>query len=95
MVIESKQTHFIFTFRQNLANVKKEEERLKRSLSTLQGRYDQTRAEIGNNLGLKRQLSEGLERMEIIQAKVVFRRNTLLKLIAAQRKHNKIMRKVG
>ena len=59
----------------------RENEHLKGSLSSLQTRYDQRRAEIGNNSGLQRQQKEAMEQIEKSLARLAFRKDTILKLI--------------
>ena len=72
----------IFIFRKKLALTKRENHHLKGSLSSLQTRFDQTRAEIGNNSGLERQQREAMEQIEKNLARLNFRKETILKLIS-------------
>ena len=65
---------------------------MKLNLSSLKTQYDQTRAEIGNNFGLRRQLREGMEKVEKNLDRLAFRKRTLFKLISENKskaKNNK------
>ena len=75
--------------RQRFSNLKEESRKLSWNLSSLKTQYDQTRAEIGNNFGLRRQLREGKERIERNLDIVAFRKRTLFKLISENKKKAK------
>ena len=71
----------ILISRKKLGFTKRENQHLKGSLSSLQTRFDQIRAEIGNNSGLQRQQKEAMEQIEKSLARLAFRKDTILKLV--------------
>ena len=64
-----------------MAFTTRENQHLKGSLASLQTKYDQTRAEIGNNSGLERQQREAMEQIEKNLSRLLFRKDSILKLV--------------
>ena len=75
--------------RKRLAFTKRENQHLQGSLFSLQTRFDQTRAEIGNNFGLERQQREAMEQIEKNLARLAFRKDTILKLLSQNKPNAK------
>ena len=89
-----KETYLIkwfqfFISRKKLVATKKENQHLQGSLASLQTRFDQTRAEMGNNSGLERQQREAMEQIEKSLARLTFRKETLQKLVLQNKPHVK------
>ena len=72
-----------------MAFTKRENQHLKGSLSSLQTRFDQTRAEIGNHSGLERQQREAMEQIEKNLSRLAFRKETILRLVLQNKNKGK------